>query len=565
MAEENTVTMTVENIDHLFPEIVVNGESHISDRYVPPTIQPQVVTPVAEDTEEEEPSTPAQVVQGQDVHAVELNDVLHDFVDPSVTQGLADEIQTRRNADTALQNSINTINSKIPNQASSENKLADKNFVNSSIATNTANFLGTYTTFQEIEAIPNPTNNDYAYWDTTDSAGNTVYKRYKYNGESNEWLYEYDLNNSSFTAEQWATINSGLTQQSVDEDIQEAISQVGSGITVYPTQEELEEDLPNLSDGDIVGTYGDDNTNYNDAPLGSVMSYLGNTDPSDGKWLICDGRDTTGTAIELETHYPNLYMFLGGTNVLPYIVDRNSPLDYTRIVTRTVTGGNTDTWTATDAGLVVASFTGFNSASGSLSINNVLVTSNTINNNAMATGGGGSVFVEKGDVVKVYQGYHTTTCKWSFIPFSKYKVIKATSSVDYYHAPASEIAQIEQYFDEGQQKAQSYSTTETLTGGKWIDGKKIYRRVFTGLTAPSTTSWTTVISTGLENVDTMVKIYGHMVTNDNYQIDLPWAEQGYTIVHRFYNTNKSVLIKLNSSSFYNYPYTLILEYTKTTD
>ena len=32
----------------------------------------------------------------------------------------------------------------IPEQASSSNKLADKDFVNSSIATNTANFLGTY-------------------------------------------------------------------------------------------------------------------------------------------------------------------------------------------------------------------------------------------------------------------------------------------------------------------------------------------------------------------------------------------------------------------------------------
>lgn len=33
---------------------------------------------------------------------------------------------------------------------------------------------------------------------------------------------------------------------------------LGGGITVYDTEEELEEDLPNLSDGDIVGTYGDD-------------------------------------------------------------------------------------------------------------------------------------------------------------------------------------------------------------------------------------------------------------------------------------------------------------------
>ena len=537
MAEENTVTMTVENIDRLFSEIVVNGESHISENYVPPVQLEQSVPQTVEEEEESQNDTPAQTTQGQDVYAVELNSVLHDLSDRALTQ------------------TVSTIQSKIPNQASAENQLADKNFVNSSIATNTANFLGTYTTLQEIEAIPNPTNNDYAYWDTTDSAGNVVYKRYKYNGESNEWLFEYDLNNSSFTAEQWATINSGLTQQSVDEDIQEAISQVGSGIEVYDTEEEMEEDLPNKQDDDLVGTLSADDGELQDASLGSVMSYLGNTDPSDGKWLVCDGRDTTGTAIELETHYPSLYMFLGGTNVLPYIVDRNSPLDYTRIVTRTVTGGNTDTWTATDAGLVVASFTGFNSASGSLSINNVLVTSNTINNNAMATGGGGSVFVEKGDVVKVYQGYHTTTCKWSFIPFSKYKIIKAVSSVDYYHAPASEIAQIEQYFDEGQQRAQSYSTTETLTGGKWIDGKPIYRKNWTGLSVGiSSGSWQNLNLTGLPNIDTLIKgIAIRSATGDKYVYNF--------VSFRWYNS----ILYYKSTSAESAITDIIIEYTKTTD
>jgi microcystin-dependent protein len=53
----------------------------------------------------------------------------------------------------------------------------------------------------------------------------------------------------------------------------------------------------------------------NGVPVGSIISYLGATDPSG--WFICDGRDTTGTAIKLETHYPKLYEFLGNSNVLP--------------------------------------------------------------------------------------------------------------------------------------------------------------------------------------------------------------------------------------------------------
>lgn len=266
MADE--IIKTVENVDRLFPEIVVNGESHVSENYVPTVQLEQVVPQAVEEEEEPQNTAPAQTVQGQDVYAVDLNNVLHDFSDRDLTQDLANEVTARQTADgnlqtaingvsnsvTALQGAVSTIQVKIPNQASSENQLADKNFVNSSIATNTANFLGTYTSLADIEAIPNPTNNDYAYLDTTDSSGNTVYKRYKYNAEDDEWLFEYDLNNSSFTAEQWATINSGLTQQSVDEDIAEAIAEAEVNIDVYQTKADAEADLPNLDVGDFVAT-----------------------------------------------------------------------------------------------------------------------------------------------------------------------------------------------------------------------------------------------------------------------------------------------------------------------
>ena len=115
-------------------------------------------------------------------------------------------------------NNISTINSKIPNQASSSNQLADKEFVNSSIATNTANFIGTFNSVAELEAYSGTlTNNDYAFVATTDSAGNTLYDRYKYSANTQEWLFEYELNNSSFTAVQWASINSGATTENINQ------------------------------------------------------------------------------------------------------------------------------------------------------------------------------------------------------------------------------------------------------------------------------------------------------------------------------------------------------------
>lgn len=102
----------------------------------------------------------------------------------------------------------------VPPQATSSNQLADKEFVNSSIATATANFRGTFNSTEELEAYAGPlTNNDYAFVIAADTAGNRVYNRYKYNGTG--WVFEYALNNSAFTSEQWAAINSGMTAELV--------------------------------------------------------------------------------------------------------------------------------------------------------------------------------------------------------------------------------------------------------------------------------------------------------------------------------------------------------------
>lgn len=282
MAEE--IVKTIENVDKLFSEIVVNGQSHKSQRYV--SSQSSSASGARANR-----AVSGETVQGEDVHGVDLNRTLHNFSDPRIDfaletetaeRKLSDNIlqsnidaeeQARTQADTQLQNSLNNeiiargdadaslqadisaeatarqnadnslqadltaetnartsadtavqqaldlINSKIPAQASAQNQLADKSFVNSSIATNTATFLGTYTSMAQIEAIPNPTNNDYVSLEETDQLGNTSYSRYKYSAETESWLFEYAINNSGFTAEQWETINSGLTASSVTDAI----------------------------------------------------------------------------------------------------------------------------------------------------------------------------------------------------------------------------------------------------------------------------------------------------------------------------------------------------------
>lgn len=158
-----------------------------------------------------------------------------------------DALETKAN-----KSSVEDIEALIPDQASLTNKLADKNFVNSSIATNTANFLGTYnlvtdlglTTSSTHEQVASAiatkvaslglsvTNNDYVFVsipDATDPTQFIAFDRYKYSEAETGWLFEYELNNSSFTADQWAAINSGITSALVSQigEIQNKADKVG--------------------------------------------------------------------------------------------------------------------------------------------------------------------------------------------------------------------------------------------------------------------------------------------------------------------------------------------------
>lgn len=95
-------------------------------------------------------------------------------------------------------------------------------YVNDSVSTNTANYISDngepFASVAALEAYSGTvTNNDYAFVTGTDSAGNTYYDRYKatVSGASVSWAKEYRLNNSSFTAAQWAAIQSGITAAKV--------------------------------------------------------------------------------------------------------------------------------------------------------------------------------------------------------------------------------------------------------------------------------------------------------------------------------------------------------------
>lgn len=154
-------------------------------------------------------------VDGQDAVIIKYTKLIEElkeiYEQASITGGVVDSSLNSESIN-PVQNRV--ITKLIPAQANEENKLADKDFVNSSIATNTAEFIGTFNSLEELQNTDKSfDNNDYGFVIETDENGNSSYNRYKYNGS--EWVFEYTLNNSSFTSEQWAAIQSGITAELV--------------------------------------------------------------------------------------------------------------------------------------------------------------------------------------------------------------------------------------------------------------------------------------------------------------------------------------------------------------
>lgn len=149
---------------------------------------------------------------------VPANAVFTDTVyDDTEVRGLiSTETERATDAENEIAEDVAVIESKIPTQASSTNQLADKEFVNSSISTNTSNYISDDgEPFTSVSDLPTSgvTNNDYAFVTGTNTEGNTFFDRYKatVSGSNVSWAKEYRLNNSSFTAVQWTAITSGIT------------------------------------------------------------------------------------------------------------------------------------------------------------------------------------------------------------------------------------------------------------------------------------------------------------------------------------------------------------------
>lgn len=199
--------------------------------------------------------------------------------------------------------SSNPIDTQVNSE--SENAVQNKaiyDFVNSSVSSNTAYFKGTYNSISELETIVDATTNDYAFVVSVDSDGNTVYNRYKYNGSN--WLFEYALNNSSFTANQWETINSGITSTDIQNLQDIKVDKVsGMGLSKNDYTDEEKQKLSELENYDDTGIREDIAINRNTLGYTSknLLKVTASTTTVNGVTMTVDSNGVltlSGTATE---------------------------------------------------------------------------------------------------------------------------------------------------------------------------------------------------------------------------------------------------------------------------
>ena len=111
----------------------------------------------------------------------------------------------------------------------------------------------------------------------------------------------------------------------------------------------------------------------------------------------------------------------------------------------------------------------------------------------------------------------------------------------------------------------SYSTDEVKTGGKWIDGKPIYRKVVDFGALPNATI--KGVSFDNINADTFVKIEGIAMSNNGSAVTIPFADtSAATQSIAIFINSSSVSINTGATNRSDYTKCYItIEYTKTTD
>lgn len=218
---------------------------------------------------------------------------------------LKDSGKTIWGLETAIGNNttaISTINGKIPNEATSSNQLADKDFVNSSINSVTAFYitrdaqgdqfatkaqLDATTTFYSGWVVRVPTRNDYCIV-VADETHDNATTRYIY---QNQWEFQYVVNETALTAQQLAALNSWITSGKVSQYDGYATNKQDT--LVSGTNIKTVNGTSILGSGDIVTP----NTTYSDATQ-SVAWLMSASDKTKLDWIASGAQVNSITGVK---------------------------------------------------------------------------------------------------------------------------------------------------------------------------------------------------------------------------------------------------------------------------
>ena len=276
------------------------------------------------------------------------------------------------------------------------------------------------------------------------------------------------------------------------------------------------------------------------APVGTLISQYKKV-PMSG-YLYCDGSTFDQNA------YPALYMYLG-TNVLP---------DYRECVMVGAEQNTTDTIATHDV-YGEGEFKDDQLQDIVVDISDYKVDSGASHDVGMATGGNSST-----QLARFLQ--NSTSGRLGTTTHGKQKAvyvyIKATSGLAE-NQQDNVLNDIKEYVD----NSNSYSTQEVKTGGTWIDGKPIYRKVFMATLQTDEQVLTINISPQLRSI---IKVSG-ILSKENTDFVIPYSFTDGSTVFQIYTycqgQNLFIIPRSSDGTYFTAgcDVRMIVEYTKTTD
>lgn len=191
---------------------------------------------------------------------------------------------------------IESINSKIPMNASATNQLVDRESLVDALSGSNATFRGNFNTKIALDSyIGEKLKNDYAVVLADENNNNETW-RYKYNGT--EWIAEYRVNETALTVDQSNALNSGITSNFV-EKLNNILPANADETNKLTTQENLDELNSTLTDSlntklDKINPNGSGNFSIGrkeDSTTGTNSIAIGFNTESSGDYSVTIGRD----------------------------------------------------------------------------------------------------------------------------------------------------------------------------------------------------------------------------------------------------------------------------------